>query len=430
MPMELQDKLALLASAARYDASCASSGSKRSSAGGLGATLPAGVCHSWTGDGRCVSLLKILYSNACRLDCAYCANRSSNDVQRTSFSPEEIAGLTVSFYKRNYIEGLFLSSGIFADPDIVMARLVETARLLRRDHRFQGYIHLKAIPGCGERLMREAARWADRLSANIELPNAASLKELAPQKDGSSIIGSMRFLRDGILEHETPPRSAKPAQPFLPAGQSTQLIVGATGDSDSSILRLAHSFYTKLSLKRVYYSAYVPISPDSRLPGSAPPLRREHRLYQADWLLRFYGFGIEDILESKESHLDLDIDPKVAWAIRHPEFFPVELQNAEYERILRIPGIGVVGARRLVSARRSSRLRVEHLKTLGISLKRAGYFITVNGRRPSDVRVRQDDLRSVLSDGSSTDAGPSFPRSPTDQAPSRKPSFQPEFIFD
>jgi putative DNA modification/repair radical SAM protein len=427
--VELQEKLSILASAAKYDASCASSGSKRSSASGLGATLPAGVCHSWTGDGRCVSLLKVLFSNACRLDCAYCANRASNDTPRAAFTPEEIARITISFYKRNYIEGLFLSSGIFSDPDIVMARLIETAKLLRRDHGFHGYIHLKAIPGCGDKLMREAALWADRLSANIELPSASSLKALAPQKDGNSILDSMRFLRDGILDYETGFRPMKPRAPFLPAGQSTQLIVGATEDSDASILSLANSLYTKMSLKRVYYSAYIPVTVDSRLPDSAPPLKREHRLYQADWLLRFYGFGIDDILESKENRLDLDIDPKVAWAIRHPEFFPVDLQTAEYERILRVPGIGLIGAQRLIAARRSSGVRSENLRKLGISLKRAGYFITVNGRRPIGTFNDQADLRSLLSD----DASALRARSPRQDAPSRllsaSSALQQEFVF-
>jgi putative DNA modification/repair radical SAM protein len=397
--MELQEKLSILAGAAKYDASCASSGSKRASSGGLGAANPAGVCHSWTGDGRCISLLKILYSNVCRLDCAYCMNRVSNDIARTSFTSDEIARLTISFYKRNYIEGLFLSSGIFADPDIVMGRLIDTAKLLRRDHGFQGYIHLKAIPGCGDRLMREAALWADRLSANIELPTATSLLALAPQKDGQTILGSMRFLRDGIKENETSSRQTRRRPPFLPAGQSTQLIVGATDDSDALILRLANSLYKKMDLRRVYYSAYVPVSTDARLPGVAPPLKREHRLYQADWLLRFYGYSIDDILESAESRLDLDIDPKVAWALRHPEFFPVELRTADYERILRVPGIGVIGAQRIISARRSSSVNAENLGKLGISLKRAGHFITVNDRPPLDRRCGQNDLRALFADG-------------------------------
>jgi putative DNA modification/repair radical SAM protein len=379
--MDIQEKLSLLAGAAKYDASCASSGSNRPSKGGLGATLPSGVCHSWTGDGRCVSLLKILYSNVCRLDCAYCVNRASNDIRRTSFTTDEIVSLTLSFYRRNYIEGLFLSSGIFSDPDIVMARLTDTARRLRMDHGFQGYIHLKTIPGSGERALREAARWADRLSANIELPTESSLRTLAPQKSGAEIIDSMRFLKNSAAERLKPsPFFTSAKLPFMPAGQSTQLIIGASQDSDATILRLANSLYGKMNLKRVYYSAYMPVSPDARLPRESAPLAREHRLYQADWLLRFYKFSIDDILESQESKLDLDIDPKTAWALRHPEFFPVELCKAEFEKILRVPGIGIIGAQRILSARRASHLSWESLPKLGVSLKRAAYFITVNGK--------------------------------------------------
>lgn len=405
IPMDLQEKLAILASAAKFDASCASSGSDRASSGrGFGAANPAGVCHSWTGDGRCVSLLKILYSNVCRLDCAYCMNRASNDIRRASFTQDEIVRLTLSFYKRNYIEGLFLSSGIFSDPDIVMERLIAVAKALRREHGFQGYIHLKAIPGCGEILTREAALWADRLSANIELPTEAALRSLAPQKDGTAILGSMRFLRDGLEEDGAGALTRRQKRPFLPAGQSTQLIVGATADSDARILRLSDALYRKMRLKRVYYSAFIPVVSDRRLPSDAPPLKREHRLYQADWLLRFYGFSIDDIVGSGD--LDQDIDPKVAWALRHPEFFPVELRSASYERLLRVPGIGVIGARRILAARRSGGLRAESLSRLGISLKRAGFFVVLNGHPPSAERAALADargfegLRPLLSDGS------------------------------
>jgi putative DNA modification/repair radical SAM protein len=384
--VETGEKLSILAASARYDASCASSGSERPSRGpgGFGRANPAGVCHSWTGDGRCVSLLKLLYSNSCRFDCAYCANRRSADVRRASFSPEELVRLTVSFYKRNYVEGLFLSSGIFADPDIVMERLVEVARRLRTDAGFDGYIHLKAIPGAGEALLAEAARWADRISANIELPTETSLRCLAPQKDGKSIISAMRFIRDGILERK---EAARPGSAFrtripsfAPAGQSTQLVVGASPEPDGSILKLADSLYRRMGLKRVYYSAYVPVSADTRLPRNDPPLRREHRLYQADWLLRFYHFSIDEICPPG-GNLSLEYDPKAAWAAAHPEFYPVDLASAEYEAILRVPGIGVTGARRILEARRSSDIGYHSLSRLGIMMKRARHFITLRGRR-------------------------------------------------
>ncbi len=409
--MDLAEKLSILAGAAKYDASCASSGSDRSSTDrsastvkkGLGATVPSGVCHSWTGDGRCVSLLKVLYSNVCRLDCAYCLNRVSNDIQRASFSTEELVRLTIAFYKRNYIEGLFLSSGVFSDPDIVMARLVDCARRLRRDQGFQGYIHLKAIPGCGEKLMREAALWADRLSANIELPTETSLRALAPQKEGKVILNSMRFLRDG--KEEADADSSKPgfsgkksALPFLPAGQSTQLIIGATEDTDSSILKLSSALYGKMRLKRVYYSAYIPVSTDKRLPDIAAPLAREHRLYQADWLIRLYRFSIDELLDPRQENLDADIDPKLAWALRHPECFPIDIQKADFENILRVPGIGIIGARRILESRRARLLRWEDLPKLGISLKRAGYFISLVGK--ADPKTPNDPaiLRALLAD--------------------------------
>jgi len=291
--MDLGVKLSLLAAAARYDASCASSGSSRVPApGGLGAGCPAGVCHSWTGDGRCISLLKLLYSNACRNDCAYCACRSSADVERASFTAEELVRLTIGFYRRNYIEGLFLSSGIFSDPDIVMERLIEVARLLREREGFSGYIHLKAIPGCGERLLRRAGLYADRLSANIELPTATSLAKLAPQKSGKEILGAMRFMGETERETKDDARRLRFAPRFAPAGQSTQLVVGASPEPDRTIVSLAEALYRRYGLRRVYYSAFIPVAPDARLPAiSSPPLVREHRLYQADWLMRCYGFA-------------------------------------------------------------------------------------------------------------------------------------------
>jgi len=388
--MDLGDKLELLAASARYDASCASSGSSRSGAsrdgrpGGIGATSPAGVCHSFTGDGRCVSLLKVLYSNSCRKDCAYCANRASADIPRASFTVDELARLTIGFYRRNYIEGLFLSSGIFADPDIVMERLIEVARVLRERERFYGYIHLKAIPGCGERLLRKAGLYADRLSANIELPTASSLARLAPQKSGEEILAAMRSMGQAEAENREDrrrPPGRRPPPRFAPAGQSTQLVVGASSDDDWTILRLAGALYGRLGLRRVYYSAFVPVSSDPRLPRVAtPPLVREHRLYQADWLLRFYGFKPEEILPEGETDLSSDIDPKMAWALAHPEFFPVDLDRADYGELLRVPGIGVVGAGRIVSTRRSGHVRPEDLQRMGIALKRARGFLASGGR--------------------------------------------------
>lgn len=363
--------------------------------------MPAGVCHSWTGDGRCVSLLKLLYSNACRKDCAYCANRSSAEVQRASFVPEELVKLTIGFYKRNYIEGLFLSSGIFSDPDIVMERLIEVARLLREREGFAGYIHLKAIPGCGDRLLRKAGLYADRLSANIELPTASSLARLAPQKSGSEILGAMRFMGQAEAESREAAGSWHRSSPprFAPAGQSTQLVVGASPDDDGTIVKLAGALYGRLGLRRVYYSAFMPVAPDPRLPEPvAPPLLREHRLYQADWLMRFYGFRPEEILEDGERNLALDLDPKTGWALRHPEFFPVDLERAEYGELLRVPGIGVTGAGRIVTTRRAGRIKGEDLPRMGIVMKRASWFLSIGGRPLGKGSPDPDWLRLRLQD--------------------------------
>jgi putative DNA modification/repair radical SAM protein len=380
--MDIGAKLEILAASARYDASCATSGSSRTApTGGFGASSPAGVCHSWTGDGRCVSLLKILYSNACRNDCAYCVNRTSADIQRVSFTSEEIVRLTISFYKRNYIEGLFLSSGIFSDPDIVMGKLIEVARILREREGFGGYIHLKAIPGCGAALLRKAGLYADRLSANIELPTASSLARLAPDKSGSEILGAMRCLHEAEAETREDRRRRLHAPHFAPAGQSTQLVVGASPEDDTTIIRLAGALYRNFGLRRVYYSAFVPVSPDPRLPAlAAPPLVREHRLYQADWLIRWYKFAPDELIDSRRGCLDADIDPKCAWALRHPEFFPVDINRAEYEELLRVPGIGLTGAERILATRKSGGLRVEDLGKMGIVMKRARWFLSSNGR--------------------------------------------------
>ena len=416
-----EEKFTILAGAAKYDASCASSGSssgpeqsgsgKKSSRkeNSFGYTMPAGICHSWTEDGRCVSLLKLLYSNVCRYDCAYCVNRASADIKRSSFTVRELVNVTSEFYRRNYIEGLFLSSGIFADPDIVMEKLIETARTLRRDAGFGGYIHLKIIPGSGEKLIREAGLWADRLSVNIELPTDKSLKCLAPDKSGTEILGAMRNFCDidtDIDEARRKPKflpKGKTISPkFSPAGQSTQLIVGASAEDDRQIINLSSSLYKKFLLRRVYYSAFIhPGVPgrgsslnDSRLPDiSAPPLVREHRLYQADWLMRFYHFAAGEILDEKDAFLDPHIDPKTAWALRNLDFFPIEINSADYETLLRIPGIGAKTARRIIETRRSTNLSFDNLTRMGAVLKRARYFTTCSGHyieHPDDpLRIRR-----------------------------------------
>ncbi|TLM67890.1 MAG: putative DNA modification/repair radical SAM protein [Deltaproteobacteria bacterium] len=377
----LLDKIDILAAAARYDASCASSGSARPRGAGLGSGRPAGVCHSWSADGRCISLLKLLFSNRCRYDCAYCVNRRSNDGRRASFTPREVAELTVAFYRRNYIEGLFLSSGVFATPDETMEALVETVRLLREEYRFHGYIHLKLIPGADPRLVERAGRLADRLSVNIELPTSASLHRLAPDKDREAVLAPMRTAGTLLEAAAGERRRSRHAPDFAPAGQSTQLIVGATPEPDREILTLSEALYRRMNLRRVYYSAYVPAVADNRLPAlTGPPLLREHRLYQADWLLRFYGFSVEELFDAASPNLDERLDPKAAWAVRHPELFPVEINRADYEMLLRVPGIGVRSARRIVSARRAGPLHGDDLPRLGVVMKRARWFLTAAGR--------------------------------------------------
>lgn len=374
-------KLEILSAAARYDASCASSGSRRSRDDGVGSGLPAGVCHSWSADGRCISLLKVLYSNRCRYDCAYCVNRRSNDGPRVSFTPHEVAELTVNFYRRNYIEGLFLSSGVFSTPDETMEELVEAVRLLREAHRFNGYIHLKLIPGADPRLVEQAGRYADRVSVNIELPTAASLRQLAPDKSREAVLAPMRTA-DELINAVAGERRRSPRAPrFAPAGQSTQLIVGASPENDREILTLSEALYRQMHLRRVYYSAYVPVGSDNRLPAlPAPPLLREHRLYQADWLLRYYGFAVSELLDEAMPHLDVQLDPKAAWALRHPEIFPVEVNRADYEMLLRVPGVGVRSARRILRARRTGALHGDDLARLGVVMKRARWFLTAGGR--------------------------------------------------
>ncbi len=380
--MDILSKLQILSGAARYDASCASSGSKREGPACVtGNTSSSGICHSWADDGRCISLLKILLSNDCQYDCAYCVNRSSNFVERASFTAREVVDLTLDFYRRNYIEGLFLSSAVMGSPDKTMERMVRVAETLRTEEQFGGYIHLKIIPGSSSELVRKAGLYADRISVNIELPSQASLQRLAPQKHKEAILAPMALIGREIASSLVERKTSRHAPRFAPAGQSTQMIIGASPENDFQILRLSQGLYKKMQLKRVYYSAYMPVSDDNRLPVlAAPPLLREHRLYQADWLLRFYGFSAEEILSDDAPNLDESFDPKSAWALRHPEFFPVEINRADYGTLLRVPGIGVTSAKRIITARRFSAITPEGMKKIGVVMKRAKYFITCSGR--------------------------------------------------
>ncbi len=379
--MDTLDKLQILSGSARYDASCASSGSSRNGGkGSLGNASTGGICHSWSDDGRCISLLKVLLSNDCRYDCAYCVNRSSNPVQRVSFTVEELVELTIRFYRRNYIEGLFLSSAVMQSPDYTMERMVAIVRRLREEEKFFGYIHMKVIPGSSSELVRQAGLYVDRLSVNIELPSGDSLNRLAPQKQKESILKPMAFLGDAISASRLEKKKNRKAPSFAPAGQSTQMIVGASPESDYRILLLSQGLYKKMNLKRVYYSAYVPVNHDNRLPVLAkPPLHREHRLYQADWLLRNYGFSADEILSEEHPFLDEHLDPKASWALRHPEFFPVDVNRAEYAALLRVPGIGMISAKRIIAARRYAVMNPDGLKKIGVVMKRARFFITCSG---------------------------------------------------
>jgi len=379
--MDLEKKLGILADAAKYDVSCSSSGSRRKNIGRrLGNAAPAGICHSYTEDGRCVSLLKILYSNHCIYDCAYCINRIGNDIPRAAFTSREIVRLTIDFYRRNYIEGLFLSSGIIHSPDDTMERLIQTVRRLRQAS-FNGYIHLKCVPHASRRLIQMAGRYADRLSVNIELPSETSLKRLTHAKSYASILGPMDVIREMRAESREERKRGRHAPVFAPAGQSTQLIVGASPESDYDILHLADKLYRQQSLKRIYYSAFIPLPiAQSGLPTiAAPPLARENRLYQSDWLLRLYGFSIDEVISRDDPYLDLDIDPKQAFALRRPELFPVDLNTAGREMILRVPGIGTRSANRIVRLRRLGRIRFEHLQQIGVVIKRARPFIVCDG---------------------------------------------------
>lgn len=381
MNEQVIQKLKILTESAKYDVSCASSGTVRrnSRKDGLGNTVGGwGICHSFAEDGRCISLLKIMLTNYCIYDCAYCINRVSNDIPRATFSVSELVDLTIEFYRRNYIEGLFLSSGVVRNPDYTMERLVRVAKDLREVHRFNGYIHLKSIPGASEELVRQAGRYADRLSVNLEIPTEKNLKLLAPEKDHQSVYKPMLYIQQGALESAEERKKYRHAPRFAPAGQSTQMIVGATSETDRDILNVSSALYQRPTMKRVYYSGYVSVNTyDKRLPAlKQPPLVRENRLYQADWLLRFYQFRVDELVDDASPDLDLEIDPKLAWALRHPEFFPVNILTADYEALLRVPGIGVRSARLIVLSRRFSRIGLYDLKRMGAVVKKARYFIT------------------------------------------------------
>ena len=383
----INEKLSILADAAKYDVSCASSGSKRKNDNGGIGNASNGICHAYTEDGRCVSLLKILLTNFCIYDCAYCVSRKSNDIKRAAFSVQEVVDLTMNFYRRNYIEGLFLSSGIFKNADYTMERLVLVAKKLRTEHKFNGYIHLKTIPGASDELMKEAALYADRLSVNVEMPTKESLKLLAPDKNRDDMLKPMKYLDNAIIQHKEEKKIFKKTPMFAPAGQSTQMVIGASPETDLQILFMSHFFYKKFHMRRVYYSGYVPVSNDNRLPaiGTPVPMIRENRLYQADWLMRNYNFSVDEIITPEEPLLDLQIDPKLNWALRNLHLFPLDVNKADYNFIMRVPGIGVQSARKICEARKFSKLNTDHLKKLGIAFNRAKYFITT-----SDVKYLKD----------------------------------------
>lgn len=415
--MDMSEKLQILSDAAKYDVACTSSGVSRKGKGGMiGNASSAGICHAFAADGRCISLLKILFTNECIFDCKYCINRRSNDVVRASFTPEEVAGLTIDFYRRNYIEGLFLSSGIIKSPDYTMEQLCETLFILRNEYHFNGYIHVKAIPGADLFLIQRAGFLADRMSVNLELPTAESLEHLAPNKKRRHILKPMRQIQLGVQENryrledfrKQPPALREEKLPalrqekklFVPAGQSSQMIVGATPESDYQILRVAETLYQKFSLKRVFYSAFVNTTMDSSLPvlEDGPPLLREHRLYQADWLLRFYGFEASELLNEKQPNFNIFLDPKCNWALGHLEKFPVEINKADYYTLLRVPGIGVNSAKRIVMARKTAFLDFNDIKKMGVVLKRALYFITCGGKMLFPVKIEEDYILNHMLD--------------------------------
>jgi putative DNA modification/repair radical SAM protein len=386
---KVQQKLNILADAAKYDVSCVSSGSSRGNAKkGIGSSVSCGICHSFTEDGRCVSLFKILMTNSCIYDCAYCINRRSNDRPRATLTVAEIVELTIGFYRRNYIEGLFLSSGVIKNPDYTMERMVQVARKLRLEEKFNGYIHLKAIPGASEELIQQAGLFADRLSVNIEIPTESNLKRLAPEKNLPDIMTPMGTISNSIIASKEERKKYRKAPQFAPAGQSTQLIIGATPETDRQIILLSSDLYQNQNLKRVYFSGYIPVNAyDQRLPAlNTPPLIRENRLYQSDWLMRFYKFKAEEILSEEHPFLDLDVDPKLGYALRNLHLFPIDINTADYELILRIPGVGVQSAQRIIQARRHRRLNIGHLKKIGVVLKRAKFFIKSN-ELPAGIKI-------------------------------------------
>ena len=395
----IKEKLAILADAAKYDVSCSSSGSNRKGVkGDLGNTSAFGICHSFTEDGRCISLLKILLTNHCIYDCVYCVSRRSNDIKRAAFTVEEIVDLTINFYRRNYIEGLFLSSGVFKDPNTTMERLVRVAKKLRLEERFNGYIHLKTIPGASDELIREAGLYADRLSINLEIPTKEGLKLLAPEKDHKQMLSNVEFVKNELAISTIEKQKYKHTPKFAPAGQTTQMIIGATNETDQKIIHVADYMYQKLSLKRVYYSGYVPVLQDSRLPSlqSQVPVVRENRLYQADWLMRYYGFAPNEIVDERQPFLDLEIDPKLAWALRNSHVFPIDINQAPREMLLRIPGVGVRSVQKILMARKFQTLSYYDLKKMGVTLSRAKYFITCSGATPLAGTIDPLRLRSLL----------------------------------
>ncbi|MDH7445283.1 putative DNA modification/repair radical SAM protein [Aquimarina sp. 2201CG14-23] len=395
----IQEKLSILADAAKYDVSCASSGGKRSNINKvLGNNTGMGICHSYTEDGRCVSLLKILLTNHCIFDCAYCVTRKSNDIKRAAFKIQEVVDLTINFYRRNYIEGLFLSSGIFKNADYTMERLVSVAKKLRLEENFNGYIHLKSIPGASDELMRAAGLYADRLSVNIEIPTISGLKLLAPDKKHEDFVKPMEKVKNEIIQYNAERKTIKNTPRYAPAGQSTQMIIGAAGESDRDIMYSAAHYYKKFNMRRVYYSGYIPVTTDNRLPSleTQVPVLRENRLYQTDWLLRFYGFSINELLNTQHQNLDLDIDPKLSWALRNLDFFPIDINKADKHMIARVPGIGMQSVYKILQARRYRKLNWSHLKAIGIAYNRAQYFIICNSTNSHLKELTSLDLKNKI----------------------------------
>ena len=399
MSKSIEEKLRILSDAAKYDVSCSSSGSSRKNTNnGLGNAAVNGICHSWSADGRCISLLKILMTNYCIYDCKYCINRKDNDIERAILTPDEIVKLTINFYKRNYIEGLFLSSGIIKSADYTMELMIAVAKKLRLEEKFNGYIHMKVIPGASRQLINEIGLYVDRVSVNIEFAENNALKLLAPDKKATDISTSMGLIRKNMLENAEDKKLFKSTPSFVPAGQTTQMIIGASGESDYAILSRSENLYKNFDLKRVYYSSYVPVNKSEILVNieQAVPMIREHRLYQADWLLRFYEFKADEILDEKDPFVDPLLDPKTNWAIKNPHFFPIEINKATYRELLRVPGIGVTSAKRIVMTRKYSTIRYEHLKKLGVVIKRAKYFITVNGEFLGFKKENPELIRNAL----------------------------------